>query len=70
METSRPSFRNLTNSLLAPIVALKYADESGRLSVNFFYHMLFNLGPVLHCTVTAMRFLSFGFLKGGTVSPH
>uniref|UniRef100_A0A7N6B8W5 Retinol dehydrogenase n=1 Tax=Anabas testudineus TaxID=64144 RepID=A0A7N6B8W5_ANATE len=37
-------FRNLTNSLYAPIVALKYADESGDLSVNFFYHMLFNLG--------------------------
>uniref|UniRef100_A0A7N6BHX1 Retinol dehydrogenase n=1 Tax=Anabas testudineus TaxID=64144 RepID=A0A7N6BHX1_ANATE len=55
METSKPSFRNLTNSLYAPIVALKYADESGDLSVNFFYHMLFNLGPVLHYTVIAMR---------------
>ncbi|XP_026215406.1 retinol dehydrogenase 8 [Anabas testudineus] len=69
METSKPSFRNLTNSLYAPIVALKYADESGDLSVNFFYHMLFNLGPVLHYTVIAMRFLSFGFLKNHSVSP-
>ncbi|XP_029007415.1 retinol dehydrogenase 8-like isoform X2 [Betta splendens] len=68
METSRPSFRNLTNSLYAPIVALKYADETGGLSVNFFYHMLFNLGPVLHYTVTAMKFLSFGFLKSGPPS--
>uniref|UniRef100_A0A8C9TP65 Retinol dehydrogenase n=1 Tax=Scleropages formosus TaxID=113540 RepID=A0A8C9TP65_SCLFO len=44
IEASRPRFRNLTNPLYTPIVALKYADETGGLSVRTFYHVLFNLG--------------------------
>uniref|UniRef100_A0A667WAJ1 Retinol dehydrogenase n=1 Tax=Myripristis murdjan TaxID=586833 RepID=A0A667WAJ1_9TELE len=43
IEASSPRFRNMTNPWYTPIVALKYADETGGLSVHAFYHMLFNL---------------------------
>lgn len=70
IEESRPRFRNLTNPLYTPIVALKYADETGGLSVHAFYHMLFNLGPLMHFSMTAMKYLTCGCLRSRTVSPH
>ncbi|XP_069545500.1 retinol dehydrogenase 8-like [Brachyistius frenatus] len=70
IETSKPPFRSLTNQLYTPIVALKYADETGTLSVHAFYHMLYNLGPLMHLSLSAMKFLTFGWLKSGTVSPN
>uniref|UniRef100_A0A8C1LUB7 Retinol dehydrogenase 8b n=1 Tax=Cyprinus carpio TaxID=7962 RepID=A0A8C1LUB7_CYPCA len=63
IESPQPPFRNLTNPLYTPIVALKYADETGSLSVHTFYHMLYNLGGVMHVTVRIMKFLSFGWLR-------
>ncbi|XP_052402931.1 retinol dehydrogenase 8-like [Carassius gibelio] len=69
IESSRPPFRNLTNPLYTPIVALKYADETRRLSVHTFYHMLYNLGGVMHVTVRIMKFLSFGWLRRRSISP-
>uniref|UniRef100_A0A665TKB8 Uncharacterized protein n=1 Tax=Echeneis naucrates TaxID=173247 RepID=A0A665TKB8_ECHNA len=59
IEASRPRFRNLTNPMYTPIVALKYADETGGLSVHAFYHMLFNLGPLMHVSMTAMKYLTY-----------
>uniref|UniRef100_A0A8C6KEB8 Retinol dehydrogenase n=1 Tax=Nothobranchius furzeri TaxID=105023 RepID=A0A8C6KEB8_NOTFU len=47
VESSSPRFRNLTNPMYTPIIALKYADETGTLSVHAFYHMLFNMGPLI-----------------------
>lgn len=70
VEASRPRFRNLTNPLYTPIVALKYADETGGLSVRAFYHMLFNLGPLMHVSMTAMKYLTCGCLRSRTVSPN
>uniref|UniRef100_A0A7N8WI48 Retinol dehydrogenase 8 n=1 Tax=Mastacembelus armatus TaxID=205130 RepID=A0A7N8WI48_9TELE len=46
IEAKRPRFRNLTNPFYTPIVALKYADETGSLSVNAFYHIQHT--PTLH----------------------
>uniref|UniRef100_A0A8C6WHF6 Retinol dehydrogenase 8b n=1 Tax=Neogobius melanostomus TaxID=47308 RepID=A0A8C6WHF6_9GOBI len=48
IEASSPRFRNLTNPLYSPIVAMKYADETGSLSIHAFYHMLFNMGSLMH----------------------
>ncbi|XP_013871318.1 retinol dehydrogenase 8 [Austrofundulus limnaeus] len=70
IESSRPRFRNLTNSLYSPIVALKYADETGTLSIRTIYHMLYNLGPLLHVCATAMKYLTCGCLRRRTVSPN
>ncbi|KAK2817318.1 hypothetical protein Q5P01_025509 [Channa striata] len=70
IEASTPRFRNLTNPLYTPIVALKYADETGDLSVHAFYQMLYNLGPVLNFSVIAMKFLTCGCLRNRTVSPN
>ncbi|KAG8014621.1 Retinol dehydrogenase 8 [Nibea albiflora] len=56
IEASTPRFHNLTNPLYTPIVALKYADETGTMSVQGFYHMLYNMGPLLNVIASVMRF--------------
>ncbi|XP_037546314.1 retinol dehydrogenase 8 [Nematolebias whitei] len=70
IEASRPRFHNLTNSMYSPIVALKHADDTGDLTVHTFYHMLFNLGPLMHVCVTAMKYLTCRCLRARTVSPN
>lgn len=70
VESSRPRFRNLTNPLYSPIVALKYADDTGNLSVHAFYHMLFNMGSVMHVSMTIMKYLTCGCLRSRTISPN
>uniref|UniRef100_A0A8C7KZR8 Retinol dehydrogenase n=1 Tax=Oncorhynchus kisutch TaxID=8019 RepID=A0A8C7KZR8_ONCKI len=67
---SSARFRNLTNPLYTPIVALKYAEETGGLSVHAFYHMLFNLGPLMHVSMKAMQYLTCGCLRSRTISPN
>ncbi|XP_042573468.1 retinol dehydrogenase 8-like isoform X1 [Cyprinus carpio] len=63
IESPQPPFRNLTNPLYTPIVALKYADETGSLSVHTFYHMLYNLGGVMHVSLNILKCLSCGCLR-------
>ncbi|KAK7929159.1 hypothetical protein WMY93_005554 [Mugilogobius chulae] len=70
IESSSPRFRNLTNPLYTPIVAMKYADETGGLSVHAFYHMLFNMGTLMHVCMSAMKYLTCGCLRSRTVSPN
>ncbi|XP_061080547.1 retinol dehydrogenase 8-like isoform X2 [Conger conger] len=67
MESSRPRFRNLTNSLYTPIVALKYADETGGLSVHTFYNLLFNMGPLMHITMNILKCLTCRCFRSRTV---
>ncbi|PWA17790.1 hypothetical protein CCH79_00008167 [Gambusia affinis] len=70
IESERPRFRNLTNSLYTPIVALKYADETGGLSVNTFYNLLFNFGPLMHITMSILKCLTCSCLRRRTISPN
>lgn len=70
IESSSPRFRNLTNSLYTPIVALKYADETGGLSVNTFYNLLFNFGPLMHITMNILKCLTCSCLRRRTISPN
>ncbi|KAJ8362775.1 hypothetical protein SKAU_G00116060 [Synaphobranchus kaupii] len=70
IESSHPRFRNMTNPLYTPIVAMKYADETGGLSVHAFYNLLFNFGSLMHVTVSALKCLSCGCLRSRTVSPN
>ncbi|XP_036387137.1 retinol dehydrogenase 8-like [Megalops cyprinoides] len=69
IESSRPRFRNMTNPLYTPIVALKYADETGGLSVHAFYNLLFNLGPLMHVSMNMLKCLTCGCLRSRTISP-
>ncbi|XP_058640304.1 retinol dehydrogenase 8-like [Onychostoma macrolepis] len=69
IESPRPPFRNLTNPLYTPIVALKYADETRGLSVRTFYHMLYNLGGIMHVSVRIMKFLSLEWLRRRAIAP-
>ncbi|KAG9343664.1 hypothetical protein JZ751_013042 [Albula glossodonta] len=70
IESSRPRFRNLTNSLYTPIVAMKYADETGGLSVHTFYNLLFNLGPLMHITMSILKCLTCRCFRRRTISPN
>ncbi|XP_072847370.2 retinol dehydrogenase 8 [Pogona vitticeps] len=56
----RPPFRTQTNTLYTPLVALKYADTSGNLSVGTYYNLLFRFTGLFH--------LSMSFLKCITCS--
>ncbi|NXO59223.1 RDH8 dehydrogenase, partial [Aramus guarauna] len=47
----RPAFRTQTNRLYTPLVALKYADPSGDLSVRTYYRLLFNYGTLFHLSM-------------------
>ncbi|XP_063071165.1 retinol dehydrogenase 8a [Engraulis encrasicolus] len=70
IESSRPRFRNLTNSLYTPIVAMKYADETGGLSVHTFYNLLFNFGPLMHFTMAVLKCLTCSCLRRRTINPN
>lgn len=70
IEAANPRFRNLTNPMYTPIVALKYADETGGLSVHAFYHMLFNMGTLMHISMSVMKYLTCGCLRSRTISPN
>ncbi|KAL7826828.1 hypothetical protein AOLI_G00320370 [Acnodon oligacanthus] len=69
IESSSPRFRNLTNSLYTPIVAMKYADETGGLSVHTFYNLLFNFGSLMHITMSILKCLTCSCLRRRTISP-
>lgn len=69
IESTSPRFRNLTNSLYTPIVAMKYADETGGLSVHTFYNLLFNFGSLMHITMSILKCLTCSCLRRRTVSP-
>ncbi|XP_051994598.1 retinol dehydrogenase 8a isoform X2 [Xyrauchen texanus] len=69
IESSQPRFRNLTNSLYTPIVAIKYADETGGLSVHTFYNLLFNFGSLMHVTMSILKCLTCSCLRRRTISP-
>ncbi|NXY52342.1 RDH8 dehydrogenase, partial [Ceuthmochares aereus] len=51
IKSRRPPFRIQTNRLYTPLVALKYADPSGDLSVRTFYRLLFQYGTVFHLSM-------------------
>uniref|UniRef100_UPI0037E80471 retinol dehydrogenase 8-like n=1 Tax=Semicossyphus pulcher TaxID=241346 RepID=UPI0037E80471 len=69
IEARNPRFHNLTNTLYTPLIALKYADETGGLSLSAFYHMLFNLGALIHVSAKLMTCLTCGCLRSRTITP-
>ncbi|XP_053907745.1 retinol dehydrogenase 8 [Cuculus canorus] len=63
IQSRRPAFRVQTNRLYTPLVALKYADPSGDLSVRTFYRLLFHYGTVFHLTMAVLRCLTCGCFR-------
>ncbi|XP_072005557.1 retinol dehydrogenase 8 isoform X1 [Engystomops pustulosus] len=51
----QPIFRHQTNTLYTPLIALKYADNSGDLSVRTFYNLIFNYGSLFHCSLNLLK---------------
>ncbi|XP_075711558.1 retinol dehydrogenase 8 [Rhinoderma darwinii] len=51
----QPVFRHQTNLLYTPLTALKYADNSGNLSVRTFYNLIFNYGSLFHCSLNLLK---------------
>ncbi|XP_058864120.1 retinol dehydrogenase 8 [Acipenser ruthenus] len=64
-----PRLRYQTNPLYTPLVALKYADESGSLSVRTFYNLLFNFGPLFHLSMNLIKCITCNCFRRGAVSP-
>uniref|UniRef100_A0A8B9TI79 Ketoreductase domain-containing protein n=1 Tax=Anas platyrhynchos TaxID=8839 RepID=A0A8B9TI79_ANAPL len=56
----RPAFRTQTNGLYTPLVALKYADPTGDLSVGTYYRLLFHYGTLFHLSMAVLRCLTCG----------
>lgn len=59
----RPAFRTQTNGLYTPLVALKYADPSGDLSVRTYYRLLFHYGTLFHLSMAVLRCLTCGCFR-------
>ncbi|XP_062827124.1 retinol dehydrogenase 8 isoform X1 [Anolis carolinensis] len=51
----RPPFRTQTNTLYTPLVALKYADTSGDLSVGTYYNLLFRFTGLFHLSMSCLK---------------
>uniref|UniRef100_A0A8C5M0C3 Retinol dehydrogenase 8 n=1 Tax=Leptobrachium leishanense TaxID=445787 RepID=A0A8C5M0C3_9ANUR len=51
----QPVFRKQTNPLYTPLTALKYADNTGNLSVRTFYNLQFNYGSIFHFSLNLLR---------------
>lgn len=59
----RPAFRTQTNGLYTPLVALKYADPTGDLSVGTYYRLLFHYGTLFHLSMAVLRCLTCGCFR-------
>uniref|UniRef100_A0A8C0ESV4 Retinol dehydrogenase 8 n=1 Tax=Bubo bubo TaxID=30461 RepID=A0A8C0ESV4_BUBBB len=59
----RPAFRTQTNHLYTPLVALKYADPAGDLSVRTYHHLLFDYGTLFHLSMGVLRCLTCGCFR-------
>ncbi|XP_077185419.1 retinol dehydrogenase 8 [Paroedura picta] len=65
----RPPFRTQTNPLYTPLVALKYADTSGDLSVNTYYNLLFRFPALLRLCTSFLKCITCScFRRQSTVS--
>ncbi|XP_073510227.1 retinol dehydrogenase 8 isoform X2 [Phyllobates terribilis] len=51
----QPVFRHQTNLLYTPLTAMKYADNSGNLSIRTFYNLIFNYGSLFHCSLNLLK---------------
>nr|XP_056721005.1 retinol dehydrogenase 8 [Euleptes europaea] len=60
----RPPFRTQTNTLYTPLVALKYADTSGDLSVGTYYNLLFRFPALFRFMTSFLRCITCSWFRG------
>ncbi|KAM8793872.1 retinol dehydrogenase 8 [Eudromia elegans] len=65
----RPPLRTQTNALYTPLVALKYADPTGELSVRSLHRLLFRHGALLRLATAALRCLTCACCRPRAVGP-
>ncbi|XP_005991839.1 retinol dehydrogenase 8a [Latimeria chalumnae] len=65
----QPRFHNQTNALYTPLTALKYADDSGNLSIRTFYNLLFNYGTLFHMSMNLLKCITCNCFRQRAVSP-
>lgn len=52
---TQPMFRHQTNPLYTPLTAMKYADNTGNLSIRTYYNLLFNYGSLFHFSLNLLK---------------
>ncbi|XP_051897793.1 retinol dehydrogenase 8-like [Pristis pectinata] len=70
IKMEQPVFRYQTNRLYTPLTAMKYADNTGNLSVRMFYNLLFNHGTLFKISLNFLRIVTCSCFRNGAVSPN
>ncbi|XP_043550881.1 retinol dehydrogenase 8-like [Chiloscyllium plagiosum] len=70
MKMERPVFRYQTNILYTPLTAMKYADDTGNMSIRTFYNLLFNHGTCFKISLGCLRIVTCSWFCSGAVSPN
>ncbi|XP_067877298.1 retinol dehydrogenase 8-like isoform X2 [Heterodontus francisci] len=70
IKMEQPVFRYQTNMLYTPLTALKYADNTGNLSIRMFYNLLFKHGTLLKISLNCLRILTCNCFRNRAVSPN
>ncbi|XP_067829120.1 retinol dehydrogenase 8-like [Heptranchias perlo] len=69
IKMEQPVFRYQTNMLYTPLTALKYADNTGNLSVRTFYNLLFDHGTLFKISLNFLRIVTCRCFRNRTISP-
>ncbi|XP_078387516.1 retinol dehydrogenase 8-like [Cetorhinus maximus] len=70
IKMEQPVFRYQTNMLYTPLTAMKYADDTGNLSVRTFYNLLFNHGTLFKISLNFLRIITCNCFRNRAVSPN
>ncbi|XP_048377653.1 retinol dehydrogenase 8-like isoform X1 [Stegostoma tigrinum] len=70
IKMERPVFRYQTNMLYTPLTAMKYADNTGNLSIRMFYNLLFNYGTFFKISLNCLRIITCNCFRSSAVSPN
>ncbi|GCC29272.1 retinol dehydrogenase 8-like isoform X2 [Chiloscyllium punctatum] len=70
IKMERPVFRYQTNILYTPLTAMKYADDTGNMSIRMFYNLLFNHGTCFKISLSCLRIVTCSWFRSGAVSPN
>ncbi|XP_055520035.1 retinol dehydrogenase 8-like [Leucoraja erinacea] len=70
IKMEHPVFRYQTNMLYTPLTAMKYADNTGNLSVRTFYNLLFNHGNLFKISLNFLRVVTCNCFRNHAISPN
>ncbi|XP_041033328.1 retinol dehydrogenase 8-like [Carcharodon carcharias] len=70
IKMEQPVFRYQTNMLYTPLTAMKYADDTGNLSIRMFYNLLFNHGTLFKISLNFLRIITCNCFRNRAVSPN